>query len=267
MSTLSIGTKYRMNSGYEIPALGYGIDSAVFYLNEEPCGQAITKSGIPRSELFFTSKVFAQKLNYDYAKQCIQDTLKKSGLDYVDLYLIHAPYGGPEGRIGAWKAMVEAQKEGKIRSLGVSNYGIHHLQELENYIKEEEAKKGKGSGGEISVGQWEVHPWLARPEIVEWCEKRGIIVEAYCPVIRGQRFDEPVLKQLAKKHSKTPAQILLRWSLQKGFVPLPKSVTKARIEENAKLYDFELTKEDLESLNTGAYAPIAWDPTISKLEE
>ena len=111
--------------------------------------------------------------------------------------------------------MVEAQQAGKIRSLGVSNYGVHHLDELEAYIKQLEAEHGQGKGGEISVGQWELHPWLPRPDIVGWCQERGVVIEAYCPLVRGERFDEPILQQLAKKHQKTPAQILIRWSLQK----------------------------------------------------
>jgi diketogulonate reductase-like aldo/keto reductase len=130
-------------------------------------------------------------------------------------YLIHAPYGGKEGRNGAWKALVEAQHEGKIRSIGVSNYGVHHLDELEAYISELESQNGKGKGGEISVGQWEIHPWLERRDIVEWCKKRGVVVEAYCPIVRGSRFDEPILQPLVKKYGKTPAQVLIRWSLQK----------------------------------------------------
>ena len=128
--------------------------------------------------------------------------------------MIHAPYGGKEGRTGAWRALVEAQQAGKIRSLGVSNYGVHHLNELESFIKELESQNGKGKGGEISVGQWELHPWLTRPDIVGWCNERGVICEAYCPIVRGQRFDDPNMQQLAKKFGKTPAQILLRWSLQ-----------------------------------------------------
>ena len=110
---------------------------------------------------------------------------------------------------------MEAQQAGKIRSLGVSNYGVHHLDELELYIKELERQNGKGKGGEISVGQWELHPWLTRPDIVGWCKERGVICEAYCPIVRGQRFGEPTLQSLAKKHHKTPAQVLIRWSLQK----------------------------------------------------
>lgn len=193
--------------------------------------------------------------------------MKESGLGYVDLMLIHAPYGGSAARKGAWKALVEAQEEGKIRSLGISNYGVHHLDELEVHMKELEEERGKGKGGIISVGQWELHPWLARPDIVQWCEKRGIVLEAYSPLTRGERMNEKVLQPLTKKYGKTAAQVLLRWSLQKGFVPLPKSVTPIRIEQNADVYDFELTAEEMKSLDTGEYAPGNWDPTVSTLDQ
>lgn len=185
--------------------------------------------------------------------------------------LLHAPYGGKEGRLGAWRALVEAQKTGKIRSIGVSNYGIHHLEELEAYIK-------SGAGGQISVGQYEIHPWCAREDIVNWLKKRNVVVEAYSPLVQATRMDEPVLQNLVKKHNKTPAQILLRWSLQnvsypssyvvlgvdadllQGYVPLPKSVTESRIIENTQVFDFELSQEDMASLKTGIYAPVCWDP-------
>lgn len=184
------------------------------YGSEGNCGDAIRQSGVKREDVFVTTKVFDAG-GYQSTKDAIDASLKESGLNYIDLYLNHAPYGGAEARKGTWRAFVEAQKEGKIRSMGVSNYGVHHLDETEAYIKELEAKNGKGKGGEISVGQWELHPWLTRPDIVEWCEKRGIVIEAYCPLIRGKRFGEPALASLAKKHKKTEAQVLLRWSLQK----------------------------------------------------
>lgn len=193
-------------------------------------------------------------------------TLKVAGLEYIDLMLIHSPYGKPTGRKGAWKALVEAQEEGKVRSIGVSNYGVHHLDELEAYIKELENERGAGKGGVLSVGQWELHPWLERPDIVEWCRKRDVVLEAYCPLVRNQRSEEKSLKPLIAKYRKTAAQILLRWSLQRGFVPLPKSVTPTRIEENADVFDFELTEEDMKSLSTGEYVPCSWDPTVSTLD-
>ena len=122
--------------------------------------------------------------------------------------LLHAPYGGKIGRLGAWRALVEAQKTGKIRSLGVSNYGIQHLEELEEYIR-------SGAGGEISVGQYEIHPWCAREDIVGWLRERNVVVEAYSPLVQAKRMKEPVLRALAEKYGKSEAQVLVRWSLQK----------------------------------------------------
>ncbi|KAL2041959.1 hypothetical protein N7G274_005147 [Stereocaulon virgatum] len=286
MATLNINSKYKMLSGHEIPLLGFGVyqtpanvaedvtlhafktgyrhvDSARVYRNEQPCADAIRKAGIPRSEIFFTSKVPPRAMGYEKTKDSINSSFSQTGLDYIDLYLIHAPYGGKEARNGSWRALVEAKEAGIIRSIGVSNYGVHHLNELETYIAELEESHGKGKGGEISVGQWELHPWLARRDIVDWCKERGVVCEAYCPIIRGQRFGEKALQHLAKKHAKTPAQVLLRWSLQKGFVPLPKSITPSRIEENADIYDFEIDAEDMKALETTAYEPCAWDPTTS----
>ncbi|KAL8670177.1 MAG: hypothetical protein Q9168_005274 [Polycauliona sp. 1 TL-2023] len=296
---LSIKTKYKMLSGYEIPALGYGvyrtpadvaeevvlhafkngyrhIDSARVYRNEGPCADAIRKSGIPREEIFFTTKVPPRSMGYEATKASIKSSLSQTGLEYIDLYLIHCPYGGRSARLGTYLALLEAQQASLIRSIGVSNYGLHHLHELESYIQELEAEHGqKGAGGHISVGQWEIHPWLERREIVEWCRSRGVVVQAYCPIVRGTRFEEEGVRKLVEGKGRTGAQVLLRWSLQKyvdveladlhckGFVPLPKSVTPSRIEENANLYDFELTDEEMTSLETGEYAPCSWDPTTS----
>jgi diketogulonate reductase-like aldo/keto reductase len=239
------------------------VDSAASYRNEAPCGKAIRASGIPREDIFFTSKIPTRRLSYEKAKAQIETTFKETGLDYVDLMLIHAPYGGREARKGAWKALVEAQEEGKVRSLGISNYGVHHLDEMEIYMNELEEERGKGKAGVIDVGQWELHPWLSRPDIVQWCQKRGIVIQAWSPLVRGERMCEKVLEPLVGRHKKTEAQVLLRWSLQKGFVPLPKSVTLSRIEENADIFDFGLTAEEMGILETGQYAPCSWDPTVS----
>ncbi|RYN73995.1 hypothetical protein AA0117_g7372 [Alternaria alternata] len=287
MAGLTINSQYAMPSGYKIPVLGYGVyqtpadvasevvqhaikvgyrhvDSAVAYRNEQPSAEGMKKSGIPREELFFTTKIPPKDMSYENSKQHIDNTLNITCFDYVDLYLLHSPYGGKENRLGAWKALVEGVQDGKIRSIGVSNYGVHHLDELEAWIKETEAREGKGKGGVISINQIELHPWLARPDIVNWCKQRGVLCEAYCPLVRATRNEDPLLKPLAEKYKKTPSQVLLRWSLQMGFVPLPKSVTKSRIEENAQIYDFELSAEDMKSLDTGVYEVCAWDPTVSR---
>ena len=131
---------------------------------------------------------------------------------------MHSPYGGREGRLGTWCAMVEAQQAGKIRSLGVSNYSIAHLDELEAYIQ-------SGGGGQIAVGQYEIQPWCPRGDIVEWLRKRKIIVEAYCPLVQATRMEDPALQSLAQKHGKSPAQILVRWSLQKV-----RQILRSRVE-------------------------------------
>lgn len=203
MAKLNINSTVRLNSGYEIPLLGYGVyqtpmdiaeevtahavksgyrhaDSAAAYRNEAPTAAGLLKGNLPRSELFFTSKVPPKAINYDAAKAVVDESLRLTGLDYIDLYLLHAPYGGKENRLGAWRALVEAVEAGKVRSIGVSNYGVHHLEELEEWIKQTEEKEGKGKGGVLSVNQVELHPWLARDDIVEWCRKRGIVMEVCC---------------------------------------------------------------------------------------
>ncbi|RDW86088.1 aldo/keto reductase family protein [Aspergillus mulundensis] len=277
---LTIKSTQKLLSGYEIPILGYGvyqtpknvaenvtvealklgyrhIDSAAAYKNEKEVTAAISKAGLPRSEVFLTTKIPPRANGYDSAKRNIDDSLKQANTDYFDLILIHAPYGGKEGRLGTWKALVEAQKAGKTRSIGVSNFGLHHLDELQSYIS-------SGGGGAIDVGQYEIHPWLARPDIVSWLRRHGAVVQAYSPLVRNTRSEEPVLKELSKKHGKSPAQVLVRWSLQKGFVPLPKSVTPSRIRENCEVFDFELSEGDMGKLETGKYEPCAWDPTVEK---
>ncbi|RMY13041.1 hypothetical protein D0868_02227, partial [Hortaea werneckii] len=217
---LDINSTVSMKSGFKIPMLGYGVyqtpaadaeevtahaisvgyrhvDSATAYRNEEPSCAGMLKPGIPRDQLFFTSKVPPKCINYKDAKACVDESLNKTGLSYIDLYLLHAPYGGKEGRLGAWQALVESVGEGKVRSIGVSNYGVHHLQELEDWQKvgfsivpsalishmltfpQQQASPEKA--GLVSVNQVELHPFLARPDIVSWCRQRDIVLEAYSP--------------------------------------------------------------------------------------
>lgn len=149
------------------------------YGTENAIGQAVTGSGLDRSEVFVTSKT--RRNGYWQTKEAIETGLKSSGLEYFDLYMPHSPYGGMMARAGTWRAMVEAQKAGKIRSLGVSNFGFHHMEEIERFITDLEREHSKGSGGEISVGQWELHPWLDRPDIVKFCTNRNIVVQAILP--------------------------------------------------------------------------------------
>ncbi|KAK6337819.1 hypothetical protein TWF696_001298 [Orbilia brochopaga] len=185
---------------------------------------------------------------------------ENDGLGYIDLYLIHAPSGTLAERNGEWRAMVEAQKRGEIKHLGVSNYGVRHLRELYEFIEGEEAA-GR-DGGRVEVWQGELHPWLGRADIRRFCEEKGIVIQAYCPIVRGQRFGDPLLKGPKERTGKSEAQILIRWSLQMGLVPLPKSERNERIEENADVFDFELTPEEVKMMDTGKYEPCAWDPTV-----
>ncbi|OTA07773.1 hypothetical protein A9Z42_0087260 [Trichoderma parareesei] len=267
MSKLSLLSKFKMLSGYEIPVLGFGTaasaernfrighDKAVAAnIHALQCGyrhfdsaRALTTARGPAAKPYGRPTSPA-------AKSLSRPKSSKGG-------------GGPEARKGTWRALVEAKQQGKIRSMGVSNYGVHHLEEtLAYYIEELEGELGKGNAGDLSAGQWELHPWLAHGDIVEWCRRHGVVVEAYCPLVKGQRFDEPQVKALADKYGRSGAQILLRWSLQKGFVPLPKSETPSRIEANAELYDFELTDEDMATLEFDSYSPTTWDPTVSPLD-
>jgi diketogulonate reductase-like aldo/keto reductase len=183
------------------------VDSAIMYRNEKPCGKAILNSGLDRSQIFFTTKIPPESMGYESTKRAINSSLREAAQEYFDLILIHAPYGGKKARLGSWDALVEAQKAGKVRSIGISNYGIHHLEELEDYIQ-------GGGGGQIDVGQYELHPWLDHSDIVEWLQKRKIVVEAYSPLAHGSRLTESVLLSIGKKYGKTPAQVMIRWSLQ-----------------------------------------------------
>lgn len=249
--------------------MGRQIDSASAYRNQGPSGAAVLASGLKRSDVFFTTKVPMRDypLGYENTLKLVDMALDETKLGYLDLVLIHSPYGGVESRKGAWRALVESVDAGKVRSIGVSNYGVHHLDELEQYMRELEAQRGPGRGGVLSVGQWEVHPWLTRPDIVRWCRERGVAVQAYCPIVRGERFGEPKVQALAARYGKTEAQIMLRWSLQRGYVPLVKSVTPSRIAENADVFGFELTEDEVEDMATGDYSPCAWDPTVEPLDK
>lgn len=182
-------------------------DSALAYRNEKLVGEAMLASGIPRSQLFFTTKLPPKIRGYEATVNAIEESLANCGLGYIDLYLIHAPYGNRESRLGQWKAIEEAMQAKKIRAGGVSNYNIHHIQELLD------------SSPTIKpvINQIELHPWLCREELVQYCRANEICLEAYSPLTRGQKLDDQGLKKFADKYDKSAAQILIRWSLQKGM--------------------------------------------------
>ncbi|KAJ5135071.1 uncharacterized protein N7515_004349 [Penicillium bovifimosum] len=279
MAKLTLQTKHRLQSGHEIPVIGYGVYMIPSSATEKATLEALNagfrhvrrlSNNVPQRETMRKSHlpILIRSLpdllhdedppgsmGYEATKRAINSSLREASQEYFDLILIHAPYGGKEARLGSWDALVEAQKAGQTKAIGVSNYGIHHLEELESYIQ-------SGGGGQIDVGQYELHPWLDHSDIVEWLQKRNIIVEAYSPLAHGSRLREPVLVSIGKKYGKTPAQVMIRWSLQMGFVPLPKSVTPQRIRENVEVFDFELDEEDMKLLQTGEYSPTDWDPTV-----
>ncbi|PPQ63249.1 hypothetical protein CVT24_005709 [Panaeolus cyanescens] len=231
-------------------------DSAAWYENEEEVGNAIREfckaSGTPRSDVFYTTKL---KLNNGYAnvKKAIQRSLDACKLGYIDLYLVHGPIGGPRARKESWRAICDFQKDhpSLLRSIGVSNFGVRHLQELID------------SGMTIpAVHQIDLHPFMVRNDIVALSRKHGMALEAWGPMVRAMRFGHPLLSKLAERYSKEEAQILLRYSIQKGYIPLPKSASSSRIIRNAEIFDFCLTTEemnDLDQLDEGLVTD--WDPT------
>jgi diketogulonate reductase-like aldo/keto reductase len=242
-------------------AAGYRhIDTAAIYANESGCGGAILESSIPREEIFYVSKLSPKTMGYDAAKMAIDESLSESGLEYLDLYLIHAPFADAAARNGSWKALAEAVVDGKIRSIGLSNYGLHHLKEFEAFRA---TLPDALRAVPVSVMQYELHPWMPRRDIVSYANENNIVLQAYGPVVLGKKASDPTLVGVAKKHGKSWAQVLLRWSIQKGYVPLPKSVTSARISQNIDVFDFELDSADMAALETDVYEPNRphWDPT------
>ncbi|MGT2950383.1 2,5-diketo-D-gluconic acid reductase [Streptococcus cuniculi] len=270
---------YTMNNGLTIPALGFGtylskdgdevynavrkalevgyrhIDTAAFYGNEESIGRAIKDSGIAREELYITTKLWNDAHGYEEAKAAFALSLEKLQLDYLDLYLIHWP--NPAGirdrwqaaNADAWRAMEELVAEGKIRSIGVSNFMVHHMDELL-----------KTATIVPAVNQIRLAPGVYQEEIVAYCREKNIVIEAWSPLGRGELFTHPTMLALAEKYGKTVAQVALAWSWAQGFLPLPKSVTDSRIVENLDFEDIALSEEDIAAITaitgvTGAYNP------------
>jgi len=262
---LTLESKLKLRDGNDIPLFGFGtyeleggsvtnpvlwaleagyrhIDSAAWYYNEKECGTAIRafleKSGLPRSSVFFTTKL-RNNSTYDSVKAAIDKSLKDCGLEYIDLYLLHSALGGPEKRKESWRAVCDAKKEGKLKSIGVSNFGVRHLEEMIQ------------AGVELpAVNQVDLHPFMTRTDIVQTCRETDIALEAWGPLVRGLRFKHPSITKLAKKYSKDSAQILLRYSLQKGYIPIPKSASRRRIESNTQVFDFALANDEVAHLDT-----------------
>jgi diketogulonate reductase-like aldo/keto reductase len=219
--------------------LGYrSIDTAAIYQNEEGVGKAIAESNIPRNELFITSKVWNSNQGYESTLAAFDESIDKLGLDYLDLYLIHWPVPAQGKYIETWKALEKLYKDGRIRAIGVSNFKTHHLEEL---LANCEIKP--------MVNQIEYHPCLTQVEVREFCKKNEIQLEAWSPLMQGGLLNEPILIEIAAKYNKSTAQVILRWDLQNEVVTIPKSVKPHRIAENADVFDFELTEEEVGKIN------------------
>ena len=224
------------------------VDTARIYGNEADVGQGVRESGLPREEVFVTTKLWNDDQGFDTALRAFDKTLGKLGLDYVDLYLIHWPVA--EKRLDSWRALERIKGEGRARHIGVSNYLVPHLEELASVAKELP-----------DVNQIEVHPFLQQRETRALCKEHGIVVEAYSPLTSGQRLAHPAIATVAKRIARSPAQVLLRWGIQQGLVVLPKSTHPARIAENAALFDFTLDADALSALDAlDEGQATGWDP-------
>ncbi len=240
------GTRDAVRTALE---LGYRhVDTARVYGNEADVGEGVRQSGVPREQVFVTTKLWNDDHGYDEALRALDASLARLGLDYVDLYLIHWPVPGK--RRESWRALERAFAGGKARAIGVSNYMEHHLKELLG-----EAKIAP------HVNQIELTPFLQRRETTALCAKHDIVVEAYSPLTRGQRLADPAVVAAARATKRTPAQVLLRWNVQHGHVVLPKSVHRERIAENAAIFDFTLDAPTMAALDAlEENLATGWDP-------
>lgn len=270
---LNLQSTVKLNNGVEIPRLGLGvfraprgevtrqavlsalsagyrhIDTARIYGNERDVGAAVRESGLPRKDIFVTTKLWNEDQGYDSTLRACERSLESLGFEYVDLYLVHWPV--PGRRLESWRAMEKLLAEGKCRAIGVSNFLENHLDPLLAHAKVVPA-----------VNQVEQHPFLHQPSLLRYCAGKGIVVEAYSPLTKGLRLGDPCVVEIARKHGKSPAQVLIRWCLQHDLVVIPKSVRAERIRENANVFDFSLSPEDLrtlDGLNEDLYT--GWDPT------
>ncbi|RNF16515.1 prostaglandin f synthase [Trypanosoma conorhini] len=212
------------------------VDTAAVYKNEESVGKGIAACGVPREEIFVTTKLWNADQGYEQAQKGFATSLKKLGLTYVDLYLIHWP--GKDKYLDSWRAMEKLYEEKKVRAIGVSNFHQHHLENLLKHCKVPPM-----------VNQIELHPLNNQKELREYCKAKNIAVTAWSPLGQGNLLADPKLKAIGDKYGKTPAQVILRWDLQHGVITIPKSTHEDRIVENSKVFDFELKPEDMDAID------------------
>ncbi len=284
MDKLSLNSKITLNNGTKIPVIGFGtykilegdeivsavktalrygyrlIDTAKIYKNEEGVGRAIRESGISREDIFVTTKLWNLDQGYETALKAIDESLNKLGLEYVDLYLVHWPTSDAEAlessnkREETWKAMEEIYKSGKAKAIGVSNFTVKHLEEMKKY-----------ANVLPTLNQVEFHPFLYQEELLNYCKENNIVLNAYRSLTNGQMINNEAIGNIAKKHFKSNAQILIRWCLQHGCITLPKSIHEEHIKENIDVFDFELTREDMSILD-GLNENFRLSPDPNKLD-
>jgi diketogulonate reductase-like aldo/keto reductase len=254
------------------------IDTAQYYANEASVGEAVRASGLKRSDVFLTTKILSAGADADATYASVVESVEKlDGKDgYVDLFLIHSPNGGAKARKLMWTALEKAKEAGKVREIGVSNYAVEVLEELKEFAKvwppavnqvevcvcyfpyPSSANHPLGCPAysylptdtqDTLANASQLHPWCQQRELVDFCKQNNIVVQAYCPLVRNEKAQDATLLAISKKHGVSANQVLVRWSLQKGWVPLPKSDTPERIVSNADVYGFELDKEDMEKLD------------------
>lgn len=221
---------YALDAGYRL------IDTASFYQNEKGVGDAIREHGIPRNEVFVTTKVWNSDQGFENTLKAYDRSIKELGLDYADLYLVHWPVTGKFKE--TWKALEKIYREGRVKAIGISNFMKIHLDQL---LPDAEIMP--------AVNQMEYHPYLVQQDLVDQCVRNGIVYQAWSPLMQGRIFEVPLLKKLSKKYKKNQAQLVLRWSLQNGVPTIPKSVDQKRIESNADIFDFEISSDDMAAIN------------------
>jgi len=261
MASLTLNTRIPLNDGNSIPQFGLGvfqlengpeceravtaaleagvrhIDTAAVYGNEEAVGRALAASGIPREDLFVTTKCWIDDFGRDAARRAFDASRRKLGLDVIDLYLLHWPVD--DTMMAAWETLVELRAKGHVRSIGVSNFTVRRFEQF--FLRHTDIVP--------AVNQVEFHPFLYQQELLQYCHERKIKIESYCPIARAEKTNAPILQRLSKKYGKTPVQVILRWQIEHKLIPLPRSMDPDHIKANTEVFDFALPEEEVEEIN------------------